>query len=456
LESCFACPAGFYCPNVATITPKLCQNGTYCPEGSYTYTYCPSGFYCPAGSADPIVCPPGYYCPGDSEYYYKCANGTYCHEGSEFPTFCPGGTYGSGNPENFDIESGCDACGRGLYSETGDYQCIDCTAGYVCLGNTSSSTPQNLLIENGYPCPVGHYCPTGSYLETQCPAGTYAKFQGTEFEEDCVKCKVDYYNDLTGQAGCKKCGPTSETDESGGATTCTCKGLNRKFQIETGTCLCESGYIPKNGQADYDSSEDCELIIVNVCTVDQSVDINGNCLSQEDTVQYCIDICGEDGGVIIEGSGLCECNVIQDVDTVCDSTCRSTEIQATVTSSGIVELYDPVTEITSSVDPSTINGTFGNFRVGNDASNSSANLVSLAATSDGTMTYDYSTSEAVLAAAGVQSNSDRSSTRLRRMRSNKLRNLQDVDANTAITNPTMCLSLGSTVLFSVSYDETLD
>jgi hypothetical protein len=119
-----------------------------------------------------------------------------------------------------------------------------------------------------------------------------------------------------------------------------------------------------------------------------------------------------------------------------------------------VELYDPTTDETTSIDPSTIEGTFGNYRVGNDASNSSSSLVSLSSTSDGTMTYDYSTSSTILEAAGVSSNSDRTSTRLRRMRTK--RNLQEADADTAITNPTMCLALGSTVLFTVSYDEELD
>ena len=60
-----------------------CQEGYFCPEGSYEMTpctagmhcnttglalpvdYCDAGWYCPTGSSSPRerVCPQGYYCP---------------------------------------------------------------------------------------------------------------------------------------------------------------------------------------------------------------------------------------------------------------------------------------------------------------------------------------------------------------------------------------------------------
>jgi len=55
-------------------------------------------------------------------------------------------------------------------------QCLDCTPGYVCLGATSSKTPNNIDTEKGYKCPTGNYCPKGSYKPIKCHAGTYAKY----------------------------------------------------------------------------------------------------------------------------------------------------------------------------------------------------------------------------------------------------------------------------------------
>lgn len=63
-----------------------------------------------------------------------------------------------------------------------------------------------------------------------------------------MNCKVGYYNDLKGQAGCKKCGPSSTSEE--GATTCSCIGKNRRFIKSIGACLCETGYKPKDGKTD--------------------------------------------------------------------------------------------------------------------------------------------------------------------------------------------------------------
>lgn len=179
--------------------PKLCQAGNYCPSGSLTQLFCPPGSYCPAGSGSPITCPRGYYCQGKSDKYVKCEFGTYCPAGSSYPIPCPSGYYGSGAVDNYDLASGCLACGRGLYSlEDQPNKCQDCTAGYVCLGATSSATPMSIAANNGYPCPLGNYCPTGSYEPHQCPAGYYAKVFGTKSIDGCIPCKVNFYNDLPG------------------------------------------------------------------------------------------------------------------------------------------------------------------------------------------------------------------------------------------------------------------
>lgn len=223
---------------------------------------------------------------GSSDSYQKCPFGTYCPPASAQPIFCPPGTYGSGNRDNFDVASGCLKCGRGLFSTLdAPGQCLDCTPGYVCLGQTSSKTPKNIATENGYKCPVGNYCPKGSYKPIKCPVGTYAKYEGTTSIQGCLPCKIDTYNDLLGMNGCKQCGPTSQSQ--GGAIICDCIGANRQFVKSTGACLCSAGYKPKNNRTDTDSIDDCELIVKSVCTVDQEVDLNGNCVDKLQSVSIC-------------------------------------------------------------------------------------------------------------------------------------------------------------------------
>jgi len=118
----------------------------------------------------------------------------------------------------------------------------------VCLGNTSTSTPQNKDSDNGYLCPAGFYCPKGSYEELPCPVSTFNKHKGITDVSDCYPCVEGYYNDLIGQAGCKKCGPTSYSSE--GALMCDCTGKNRRFVKSIGSCLCENGFKPKDGMSD--------------------------------------------------------------------------------------------------------------------------------------------------------------------------------------------------------------
>jgi hypothetical protein len=152
-----------------------------------------------------------------------------------------------------------------MYQEDDPTQCLDCSPGYVCKGKTSKALPAILAEDGGYKCPKGFYCPLGSYEELPCPVGTYSRDEGTKNLQKCLKCKINWYNDLPGQGGCKKCGPTSYSN--GGATTCQCVGANRSFITGSGACLCQIGFQPKNNAANIDSAEDCEQIVDEVCTV---------------------------------------------------------------------------------------------------------------------------------------------------------------------------------------------
>jgi hypothetical protein len=263
--TCYDCIAGFFCEMRGTRIPEVCKGGTYCPEGSISAINCPPGSYCPAMSAMAITCPAGYWCRGRSAEYQKCRSGYYCPEGSASEEPCPPGYYGSGNTNNFDVASGCQACGRGLYSELATPNaCLDCTPGYVCLGATSSRNPFSLEDQNGYMCPLGHYCPGGTYQERPCPPGTMGKYEGTVSLSECISCKVGTYNDLWGQGGCKRCGPTS-TSEGYLATTCECVGKYRAFIKSSGSCLCKRGYRPVSNRENLDSLEDCEADIKTPC-----------------------------------------------------------------------------------------------------------------------------------------------------------------------------------------------
>jgi len=138
-------------------------------------------------------------------------------------------------------------------------------------------------------CPMGHYCPRGSYREEPCPPGRYAKERGTGSLETCLPCKLDTFQDKPGQKGCTPCGQTSQARSArGGATTCDCIGQFRVFQKTSGSCKCMPGYKPKDNKPDTDSIEDCELIQLGAsCADNQAVDAYGRCRDKEQFKDFC-------------------------------------------------------------------------------------------------------------------------------------------------------------------------
>lgn len=166
----------------------------------------------------------------------------------------------------------------------------------MCEGRTSSETPQNSSADRGYPCPLGNYCPEGSYEEIPCPVGRYGKKERLTSVDECLLCKVGYYQDEPGQEGCKRCGSTSSTPDDGGATGCECIGLGRNFIKSLGACKCSKGYRPKNDAENIDSAEDCEADVKPVCAAGQSITIDGNCLeTADDEEKYCNRYCSGGG-----------------------------------------------------------------------------------------------------------------------------------------------------------------
>jgi hypothetical protein len=260
-----------------------------------------------------------------------------------------------------------------------------------------------------------------------------------------VKCKVGAYNDLIGQPGCKRCGPSATTPPEGGAVTCECLGERRKFIKSSGSCLCEAGYKPKNGaDPGADSKEGCELIVKAACAAGQEVDVEGNCV--EDPAALCAAQCGGDGGTVVEGTGVCECATVPDVDTVCDADCRASQPKAALSADGKLTVTDPVTGKTASYDPTEVPGFGGKT----SCSGSDCKMVSIGKADDGSFTSDYGMNEQVLAKAGIESKAAAA----RRALNATGRQLQaSQPAPTGLVNPVICVNAGSIVLFDVNAAE---
>lgn len=217
--SCIDCPAGKYCDGVDTSSAIPCIIGYYCPQNTrYSTEYpCPEGTYndvtSVTQSSDCKPCPAGYYCDQKgltafskkimAGYYSKqtnqvvgnpsflanqrgiCITGHYCPEGTANPIACPAGTYN--NAEGAKALSECLKCPPGEYCNAsgktyaelvalGGTSWGKCTQGYVCYPGSTTTTPNDNIM--GIICPVGHYCPTGTFKQIKCSTGTYASSTG--------------------------------------------------------------------------------------------------------------------------------------------------------------------------------------------------------------------------------------------------------------------------------------
>ena len=80
------------------------------------------------------------------------------------------------------------ACEAGTYNNiTQQDTCFTCHAGYYC--------PDNTTFYQDYPCPPGHYCPSGTNSSTQypCPLGTYRPDEYGTQVSDCLPCPCGKY-----------------------------------------------------------------------------------------------------------------------------------------------------------------------------------------------------------------------------------------------------------------------
>jgi hypothetical protein len=232
LASCLLCRAGYTCPNPGTVSPtELCAPGYYCPGGDITSTLnCTKGNYCAGGNSAPVACSQGTYtsgtgrsscdiCPAGSwcglatSVPQPCAAGFYCLQGSiqANDQSCPSGTYN--NRTGASQQSDCLPCPPGYYCTAATstptlkcgpgYYCSggssspqptdqtggQCQQGYVCLLGASAPIPDITDPTQGYPCPKGHRCITGSGIEVACSAGQYQPLIG---QTSCLPCPAGY------------------------------------------------------------------------------------------------------------------------------------------------------------------------------------------------------------------------------------------------------------------------
>ncbi|XP_028816958.1 zonadhesin [Denticeps clupeoides] len=214
LYDCLSCPPGYFCDHAGLVHPSgLCSVGYYCPGGQTSATpmehLCKAGHFCEEGSVSerPCLpgtyqtiqgqhhcepCPPGFYCSEEGmEQPMMCHAGFFCPIGTAFPQPCPPGSYG--NLSGLTDELECTSCDPGMYckgsgniSPTGP-----CSSGFMCFGG--APLPASADGITGATCPIGFYCPSGSYTATPCPKGTFSEKQGLIGPGECQSCTAGFY-----------------------------------------------------------------------------------------------------------------------------------------------------------------------------------------------------------------------------------------------------------------------
>ncbi|CAG9331890.1 unnamed protein product [Blepharisma stoltei] len=423
------CPSGYYCVEQST-GYNYCVVGEYCPTKSSTPSTCSSGNYCDNVSSSPTACPAGWYCPGYtsemSEYPpLICPDRKVCKQSCSSPVTCDAGYYVITATTIVNVVTpSCNGCPPGKYSTDTTEKCYDCSAGYMCTGETPTPTPVNL--DTGYQCAKGYYCPVGALKEYACPEGTYSIDEALTSLSACTNCPVGKYNDLPGQTSCKTCGTYATSKE--GASQCTCIGNYRVYLQATGYCVCQTGYeyIDSSGNdlSDKNGKDDCVQKVYTRCNSGDVRDQLGKCRSTSD----CSSECNGGSGERSPSTGLCECTEVDDVNNICNENCRDTSNTMTYNSGGQFVIYNPTTGKSEAVASTDVDGLQGSAAC---YPGKSCKVHSVEMTSSGKINGLFGVTSSV--------KSSKSSSRI----------LATTDSSKYIQNPVICLNIGETMAFSV-------
>ena len=176
-----------------------------------------------------------------------------------------------------------------------------------------------------------------SYIEQACPIGTYRNEKKGKNITDCMECPINTFNDKTGQAACRKCGPSATS--KAGNTTCRCIGAYREFFKSDSSCRCISGYYQTKYGIDSkqdDSALNCEPHVYSTCSDGETYNQNGECVS----TSACSKQCHGGSGEYSNKHGVCICASAQPLDSVCNLTCRKSAVQTIITSTNVT-MYNP-------------------------------------------------------------------------------------------------------------------
>lgn len=436
VDDCQTCAGGSYCV-LGSIEPTVCGSKTYCPIGSGLPSSCPGGSYCAFNSSRPTLCPEGYYCLAPSELPSACDQGHYCPAGTAVQLPCPLGYIGRTTPLSglyTTLTDACESCPPGTFgADPTRLRCETCLEGFVCLGATASSHPLSRELERGYECPPGFYCPAGSSRELACPSGTYQPESGATNATFCRECPSNSYQNVVGQSSCLPCSKSAYS--AAGAIKCTCVGSHRAFQMTDGYCICEPGYEFYDQdlilRSDEDDDVDCQPIVYDRCGSSQVRSESGSCVST--TKVSCDSTCNNGTGTYVSSLGLCQCDQQPDLDIVCDEACRASSLQMQVNSAtGKLQLYDPATGQVESIESASASRRIVSKVLCTTSPSCQLHAISIDATG-------FSGSYGIPASLPMSTSSD--GTRRRRLSS---------DADQSISNPMVCVNVGSGILFDLS------
>ena len=205
-SSCASPGSSTVCPNETavvtggqTVWNGLCPEGSYCPEGTPVPVRCPGGTrlskmdssYPAKHICDCIHCSPGQMCATGSIYAKNCSKGFYC----------PGQSSSTDNPlKNCTEESQCGIYSLPVPCPAGTYQPLEAqTASTSCIACGEDLQTGDITFR-GYHCPFRN-----SSFQTICPAGHFC----LPAQGDAVSCPAGYYRAFVGGyniSSCDLCG----------------------------------------------------------------------------------------------------------------------------------------------------------------------------------------------------------------------------------------------------------